>query len=191
MPTPTLTKEEVLQLLMSTFQRRATTARRSRSSRPPPVSAKSSLYHYFPGGKADMALQVLEHLEAALEASLFEPLRSDQPPDKKLSAMLDAVWDFYGGGRQACLLEPLCASVDRKSFGRPLARVFEKWIKAVETLAGEAKLPRAIARSRAEDLVVRIEGALVVCAGTGDTKVFARTIAELRGSLLVDAPSRR
>jgi hypothetical protein len=32
--------------------------------------------------------------------------------------------------------------------------------------------------------VVRIEGALIVCAGTGDCSVFARTIKDLRSSLL-------
>jgi hypothetical protein len=41
-----------------------------------------------------------------------------------------------------------------------------------------------VARNRAEDLVVRIEGALVVCAGTGDTSVFARTIHDLREGVL-------
>jgi hypothetical protein len=32
--------------------------------------------------------------------------------------------------------------------------------------------------------VVRIEGALIVCVGTGDCSVFSRTIKDLRSSLL-------
>ena len=48
----------------------------------------------------------------------------------------------------------------------------------------EAGLRPAVARGRAEDLVVRIEGALVVAASTGSTRVFARTLQDLRGSLL-------
>ena len=130
-----------------------------------------------------MARRVLEYLEAELERSLFEPLRSDESPERKLTAMLDTLSEFYGEGRKACLLERLCASVDGSSFRRPLAKVFEKWIGVVEALALEAGLPRALARSRAEDLVVRIEGALVVCAGTGNPKIFTRTIDDLRRSL--------
>jgi hypothetical protein len=33
-------------------------------------------------------------------------------------------------------------------------------------------------------MVVRIEGALVVCAGTGDTSVFVRAIRDLRETVL-------
>ena len=68
-------------------------------------------------------------------------------------------------------------------------RAFKKWIDAVEVLGIESGLPRAVARLRAEDLVVRIEGALVVCAGTGDTGVFARAVRDLRESVL--APPAR
>jgi hypothetical protein len=48
-------------------------------------------------------------------------------------------------------------------------------------------VPRATARRRAEDLVVRIEGALVVSAGTGSTDVFARAIGDLPESVLAAA----
>jgi hypothetical protein len=61
---------------------------------------------------------------------------------------------------------------------------------AVETLGVEAGLPRAIARRRAEDMVVRIEGALVVCAGTGDTSVFVRTIRDLRETVLAPTAAK-
>lgn len=145
---------------------------------------KSSLYHYFPGGKVDMGRQVLSHLESTLERALFEPLRSRGKPDRRLEAMLRALSSFYEGGKLACLLERLCASVDQRKFRRPLGRAFEKWIDAVEALGVEAGVPMAVARRRAEDFVVRIEGALVVCAATGDTGVFDRTLEDLRRTLL-------
>jgi len=150
---------------------------------------KSSLYHHFPKGKEEMALQVLARLEAELERTLFEPMRSAGTPRQKLDRMLDGLDRFYEGGKKACLLERLSASVDSARFRRPLGRAFAGWIDAVETLGVEAGLPRVTARVRAEDLVVRIEGALVVCAGSGDVKVFARTIRDLRESAL--APSGR
>jgi hypothetical protein len=57
-------------------------------------------------------------------------------------------------------------------------------MEAVERLCLEAGLSKAVARARAEDMVVRVEGALIVCVGTGDHGVFARTIKELRSSVL-------
>ena len=150
---------------------------------------KSSLYHHFPNGKEEIALQVLAHLEDQLEQALFEPLRSSETARRKLDRMLDAIDAFYEGGKKACLLERLSSSVDAKRFQRPLGRAFKAWIDAVETLGVESGLPRSIARTRAEDLVVRIEGALIVSAGRGDTRLFARTLRDLRESVL--APPRR
>jgi AcrR family transcriptional regulator len=152
---------------------------------------KSSLYHHFPNGKQEMAFQVLAHLEEQLEQGLFEPMRSTEAPAKKLNRMLDVIDSFYDGGKKACLLERLSASVDASRFRRPLGRAFGTWIDAVEALGVESGLPPAVARRRAEDLVVRIEGALVVCAGTGNTSVFARTIRDLRGSTLAPQTTTR
>lgn len=151
---------------------------------------KSSLYHHFPNGKEEIALQVLAYLEEQVERAIFEPMRSTGTPQRKLDRMLDAIDSFYEGGKKACLLERLSASVDAGRFRRPLGHAFRTWIDAVEALGVESGLPRATARLRAEDLVVRIEGALVVCAGTGDTRAFTRTIRDLRESVLARVPGR-
>jgi len=183
-PAPLTTKQTMLARLLDLFRDKgfdgASLADISEST----GLGKSSLYHHFPKGKVDIAVQVLGHLEAQLTDALFEPMRSNGTPRQKLDRMLDTIEHFYDGGRKACLLERLSASVDAKHFRRPLGRAFKSWIDAVEALGLESGLPRATARARAEDLVVRIEGALVVTAGTGDTRVFARTIRDLRDSVL-------
>ena len=184
MPAPILSKDEVLDILLQTFRERGYEGSSLAELSAATGLVKSSLYHHFPGGKEDMAEQVLAHLEGQLIANLYQPLRSSQPPAKKLGAMLDAIDAFYEGGRTACLYERLSASVDRAKFRRPLKRAFAMWIDAVEALCIEAGLPKAVARARAEDFVVRIEGALIVCARTDDCSVFARTIKALRSSVL-------
>jgi len=188
MPAQILPKDEVLDRLLTTFRERGYEGASLAELSAATGLMKSSLYHHFPGGKEDMAVQVLAHLEKQLTADVYAPLRSTQSPAKKLGAMLDAIDAFYEGGRKACLYERLSASVDRGKFRRPLKRAFATWIEAVETLCLEAGLSKSVARARAEDLVVRIEGALIVCAGTDDCAVFARTMKDLRSSLL--APVR-
>lgn len=190
MPAPLLTKADMLARLLDLFREKgfdgASLADISEST----GLGKSSLYHHFPNGKEEIALQVLAYLEQQLEAALFEPMRSSATPKQKLDRMLDTLDQFYEGGKKACLLERLCASVDATRFRRPLGRAFHVWIDAIEALGVESGLPRAIARLRAEDLVVRVEGALVVCAGTDDISIFARTVRDLRHSVLAPASRR-
>jgi TetR/AcrR family transcriptional repressor of lmrAB and yxaGH operons len=184
MPAPILSKDEVLDRLLDTFRDRGYEGASLTELSAATGLVKSSLYHYFPGGKQEMAEQVLAHLDRQLASDLYAPLRSGRAPARKLGEMLDTIDAFYEGGRKACLLERLCASADRTRFGRPLRRAFTVWMKAVEGLCLEAGLSRAVARERAEDFVVRVEGALIVCAGTDDYEVFARTIKDLRASVL-------
>ena len=190
MPAPLLTKPDMLGRLMDLFREKGFDGASLSDISESTGLGKSSLYHHFPNGKEEIALQVLGHLEKQLERALFEPMRSTGAPRKKLDRMLDTIDSFYEGGKKACLLERLCASVDARRFRRPLGRAFNTWIDAVEALGVESGLPRAVARLRAEDLVVRIEGALVVCAGTGNTSVFARAIRDLRESVLAGLPRR-
>jgi AcrR family transcriptional regulator len=193
MPAPLMSKPDLLARLMDLFREKGFDGASLSEISETTGLGKSSLYHHFPDGKEEMGLRVLAHLEEQLEAALFKPMQSADKPAKKLDRMLDTIDTFYDGGRKACLLERLCASADARAFRRPLSRAFNRWMDAVETLGVEAGLPRMVARRRAEDMVVRIEGALVVCAGTGDTSVFVRAIRDLRETVLapVAAKARR
>lgn len=105
--------------------------------------------------------------------------------------MSAALRTFYDEGRTACLLERLCASVDRSRFGPPLAGAFAAWIAAVETLCLDTGVPADEARARAEDAVARVEGSLVLAVGMGDPEVFGRALVRVQRTLLVpvDAPT--
>ncbi len=184
MSNPLLSRTEVLERLLETFRAQgydgASLGALSRAT----GLGRSSLYHHFPGGKEDMALQVLAHLAARLEADLLAPLRAPGDARARLDSMLSVLDDFYDHGRKACLLERLGASVDQARFGRPLAGTFGAWTDAVATLGRDAGLPGAEAAARAEDVVVRVEGALVVAAGRGDPAVFTRALDRIREELL-------
>lgn len=185
MPAAIVPLKDVLARLMQTFRKDGYDGASLSEISKTTGLGKSSLYHHFPGGKVEMAERVLAHLEESLERDLFEPMRSTASPKKKLEAMLETLDAFYARGANACLLERLAASTDRARFRRPLAKAFSKWIDAIQTLCEEAGVPPKEARRRAEDAVVRIEGALVVSAGTHDTGPFQRALAELKRSLLV------
>ncbi|HSL68780.1 MAG TPA: TetR/AcrR family transcriptional regulator [Longimicrobiales bacterium] len=190
MPPALATKTEVLDRIMDSFRKHGYDGASLATISERTGLGKSSLYHHFPGGKEQMAIEVLAHLSAALRPT-FQAVEDEPNPKKKLGIMLDAIDAFYDGGKKACLLERLGASVDRARFGAPLRDTFTTWMSVLASICRAAGLSAAIARRRAEGAIVRIEGALVVAAGTGDPSVFGRTLNELRATLLVPEPRKR
>lgn len=184
MPAALLSREQVLTRLLDTFRTSGYDGASLSEISEATGLGKSSLYHHFPGGKEDMAKQVLAFLEQQLRDAVFAPLDEPGSPKSKLDKVVRAIDEFYEGGRKACLLEKLSASVDSSRLQAPLARCFGTWLAAIEKIAREAGLTPAVARARAEDFVVRVEGALVVVAGTGDVGVFERTLRQLKTSTL-------
>jgi len=186
MPAALLPKEEVLARLLATFREDGYDGASLSELSQRTGLGKSSLYHYFPGGKQEMATAVLAHLDVVL-GEAFATALAAKTPEAKLARLLDAVDAFYSGGRSACVLERLVASVDRQAFAKPLARAFGAFASAFAEIGRAAGLKERVAAARAEAAVVRIEGALVVAAGTGDFGVFARTLADIKRSFLAEA----
>jgi AcrR family transcriptional regulator len=184
MPAATLTRTELHQRLADIFRQRGYDGASIADIAEATGLGKSSLYHYFPGGKEEMAAGVLAHLAGDLEAKLFAPMEAAGTPARKLGQMIDTLDAFYDGGRRACLLERLTASADRQRFQRPLAAIFLRWLGAVERLCRDAGLSPATSRVRAEEALTRLQGSLVLAAGTGDPAPFQRALAWIRKSLL-------
>jgi AcrR family transcriptional regulator len=145
---------------------------------------KSSLYHHFPDGKDDMVGAVIGHLETALEATVFAPLRSPGPPAGRLRAMNDQLAAFYRDGREACVLASLGIGDSSRRFHPRVRKLFRAWIDAIASALRDAGLARPVAQARAEDAIVRIEGALVLARSLGEPEIFGRTLRALPDELL-------
>ncbi len=184
MPAPLLTREEVLERIFGEFRLRGFDTSSLSDLSSATGLGRSSLYHYFPEGKQQMAAEVLAHLLRTLESDVFTPLRQVRSAKSRLGGLLDAINAFYRGGKDACLLERLSASSEVVALRKPLRDAFIAMMRAFEEAGRDAGLAPAVARARAEDAVVRIEGALVVCAGMGETGPFERVIRSLRLSFL-------
>src|SRR5688572_18602644 len=140
MPAALMSKDDVLARLMDTFRDRGYEGASLSELSAATGLTRSSLYHYFPGGKEEMGVEVLAHLDRELAESVYKPLRSSLSPTRKLAAVIDAIDAFYEGGRRACLLERLCTAAARKRFSRPLRQAFTAWMHGVEALCLEAGL---------------------------------------------------
>jgi len=183
MPAALLSKPEILDRLMILFRQRGYDGASLAEIAEVTGLGKSSLYHHFPGGKVEMAREVMAHLSSQLEPALLR-VRGEGTPRAKLNAFLGVVEQVYDSGRLACLLERLCASADRKKFAKPLRSTFAALLDAFEVLCVESGQSKSVARARAEDAVVRIQGSLVLGAATEQSEVFMRALGKIRESLL-------
>lgn len=147
---------------------------------------KSSLYHHFPDGKDDMVGAVLEYLDTTLEDTLFAPLRSPGSPTARLRAMNRGLEAFYHDGREACVLAILGIGDSSKRFHPRVKKIFRAWIDAIATALRDGGVSKTVAQHRAEDAVVRIEGALVLARSMGEPAIFGRTLRGLPEELLRD-----
>src|SRR5437899_12557807 len=64
---------------------------------------KGSLYHFFPGGKQQMAAEVLDEIDNWFEVNIFAPLRSSDDAARAIAAMIKAVDGYFRSGQRVCL----------------------------------------------------------------------------------------
>jgi AcrR family transcriptional regulator len=184
MPAPLITRDEVVDRLLEVFKRLgydgASLTELSRGT----GLGKSSLYHYFPGGKEEMALVVLQRVHAWIEENVIAPLQGPGSPRERLERKLRALDPSLAGGKNLQVLRNLVVGSARHLHQRQLLCTFSAWVASLERLGLEAGLSRRTARERAEDVVLQIEGALVLSAGLDDLGPFRRVLRNISTQFL-------
>ncbi len=145
---------------------------------------RSSLYHRFPGGKAEMAEAVLTAADEWLGKYVLGPLGEPGEPAARLEHMAKKVHEFYLGGQRSCLLDALSFAGEEGAIMEHVRASTKAWIGAINAVLKDAGLPARTARERAEDALVRIQGSLVLARATGNRSAFRRTLTALPGDLL-------
>lgn len=148
---------------------------------------KSSLYHRFPDGKAQMAQEVMAQTARALDAEVFPLLAGKGAPATKIGGFVRVMDGFYAGGRQSCLLNMLAPPrAETNACGEAIGTTFKRLLKALAAVVREAGATEAQGRARAEQALVELQGGLVVARGMDDAAVFTRTLKRLPAILLGD-----
>ncbi|MCG8652624.1 MAG: TetR/AcrR family transcriptional regulator, partial [Pirellulales bacterium] len=65
---------------------------------------KASLYHHFPGGKAEMAAVLLRDAVARIEAQAFAQLAGGAPAPERLADFVDGFRAYVEDGARPCLI---------------------------------------------------------------------------------------
>lgn len=147
---------------------------------------KGSLYHAFPGGKAEMARAVLDEIGRWFEDEVYVPLRDDPDPRSAIRAMLSRTDAYFRSGRRVCLVGALALTDGRDAFAERIAGYFREWREALgQALRRAGRLP-AEAEALAEDAVLAIQGGLVLARALDDPDLFGRMLARLETRLVSD-----
>ncbi|MEO1135876.1 MAG: TetR/AcrR family transcriptional regulator [Pseudomonadota bacterium] len=184
MPAVKTTKEDAVAAITEVFRSYgydgASLSRLSQAS----GLGRSSLYHYFPNGKEDMAKAAGEHIANIVMETVIEPLEGAGSLDGRLGKAIAALSKLYDGGKTSCLVD-LFAIGEAQTVLPGLAKsMIDALSVAFQRVAEEAGAARKDAKLRAERAVIEIEGALVVARAQGSGAVFQRALARIPSLLL-------
>lgn len=140
--------------------------------------SKGSLYHFFPGGKEEMASEILAHIENWFIRNIYEPLERDDPL-KAIHNMWREVDAYFRSGQRICLVGAFALDETRDRFASSIRQYFRRWIDALCAALVRAGASADAAAAISEETVGGIQGGLILSRALHDGTLFERTLAGL------------
>ena len=144
--------------------------------------SKGSLYHFFPGGKEEMAAAVLDHVDSWFIEHIFRPLEEGEPV-AAIAGMWQAVNIYFCSGQRICLVGAFALDETRDRFPQAIRSYFVRWIGALASALVRIGKDKKTATQLAENAVLSIQGALVLMRATADAGLFKRALSRLAEDL--------
>jgi AcrR family transcriptional regulator len=146
---------------------------------------KGSLYHFFPGGKQEMAAAVLEEIDCWFQDHVYTPLRRQD--GEGITHMFERVRDYFLAGRKVCLVGVFALGNERDVFAERIASYFRDWADALAVALTRMGNTPAQARDLSEAVVSGIQGALVLARAWDEPAAFTRRLNQLEKLALAGA----
>lgn len=144
---------------------------------------KGSLYHFFPGGKEEMAAAVLENIGAWFETQVYAPLRDRSDPRAAIADMFVSVSDYFRSGGRVCLVGVFALGDVRDRYAERINGYFEAWRTALADALTRLGHDAPTAMALSEDTLAAIQGALVLGRAL-DQGAFQRVVDGQKRRLL-------
>ncbi|MFB7843911.1 TetR/AcrR family transcriptional regulator [Microbacterium sp. NPDC056052] len=185
MPKPPTSREAVVPVLAEAFREHGYEGASMAILQDATGLGRGSLYHFFPGGKEEMATAVLADIRTWFDDHVFAPLRTNSTDRAQaregIGSMFDEVRRYYRSGRRVCLPGVFAVGRERDRFDTAVAAYFSQWIDAL-TIALNVLGIRA-PRQHAIHLIAAIQGGITLARALDDPAVFDGAIAAARTSL--------
>jgi AcrR family transcriptional regulator len=141
---------------------------------------KASLYHRFPKGKEEITLAVLNHLKEWIEQNIYKLLTDKTlSTEDRLKTVIKNISAVYNNGDSVCLLRSLSMDSGVKIFGEQIKESMQLWIKGFSNLGIDCGQSKEVAKERALQVLVAIQGSLIVSKGMGSTSSFKTALKSI------------
>lgn len=142
---------------------------------------KASLYHRFPGGKEEIATAVLTYTrewgDTYVSSILYD---TSLTPKTRLSRVIKNIDTLYGGGEKTCLLRALSMDTGLTVLEDMIASNLQDWIDAFTFLGKEFGFNAKQAQQKAVQVLIHIQGALIISKGLKTTPIFKNTLTTIK-----------
>ena len=126
-----------------------------------------------------MVQAVMDYLERWLAENVLPSLQGEGTALGKLQRMCDRLSELYDEGREPCMSATLLLGSARDLFHDVVQARYCAWISAVAQVLMDAGLDLTTAQQRGEDMVITIQGSLIVAQGLDKPEVFQRSLQQL------------
>lgn len=185
MPAPIVSRNEIMKGLLQIFRTLGYPGTTLSEISKKTGLGKASLYHYFPGGKQDMAeatlKDVISHIEDNIFTMLLDPNISTR---EKFADMAEKLTDFYSNGRDGCVIGVFSVGESKGIFQTQLKKVLSRWVEILTELLIKEGISKTEAKNRAEDFLIRVQGSLIISSALKSTDVFSRGLDRSISDLL-------
>lgn len=146
---------------------------------------RGSLYHFFPGGKDEMAAAVLTDIRTWFTEHIFAPLRAaDNTPEaarQGIQEMFDDVSTYFRSGRRVCLPGMFALGRERDQFDDAVHGYFIEWVEALTTALNAVGTQEP--RNHAIQLVATIQGGITLTRALNGPDAFDIALSAARSPL--------
>ena len=140
---------------------------------------RSSLYHYFPGGKEQMAAETLQLVHDTFITSLENLMATDTSARDKAEALATTLQDYYQQGHLGCILPSLTTTQQFPTFQEAAATLLEAWRSVIAEIAEQGGLSETQAQKNANQVICLVEGSLAMTKITGSNDVFLDVMQQI------------
>ena len=142
---------------------------------------KASLYHRFPGGKKEITEKVLSYVNSWNQEHVAKVLKADKvKPVERLEQVIENIQILYNNGDSICLFRALTMETSASLFGLQIEEGFNLWIESFTQLGLDFGFEKSKATKMAQEVLIRIQGSLVVAKGLKDLTPFQQTLISIK-----------
>jgi TetR/AcrR family transcriptional repressor of lmrAB and yxaGH operons len=180
---PKATRESLEEQLVTVFKKRGYEGATLNQLAAATGLGKASLYHHFPGGKAEMAAVLLRQAVARLQKSAFSRLGKSAPAEVRLQQFVDGFSAYTEHGESPCLVAILAQGSAQEVHGESIAQQYQDWMAALTSVFAETGQKSRRAQRSAAELLTGLYGNLLTAQLLGDANHFRRGIKRIKKNL--------